>query len=148
MTHRKHSLLPSIVISVAVAIQATGQTPPVKPVDPCLGPNPSCSSGCPSSSGDGLNDAWKIVGGIDLNGDGRVDAVHDLILPDVQLGRKDVYVQYDYMFLPDQGTACTPTPASVLNYFGNPNFTADSNNPQTYLKNVSLAPTHAPTHKP
>src|SRR5258708_25601239 len=124
MTHRKHSLLPSIVISVAVAIQATGQTPPVKPVDPCLGPNPSCSSGCPSSSGDGLNDAWKIAGGIDLNGDGRVDAVHYLILPDVQLGRKDIYVQYNYLYLPDQETACTPTPASPLNP-GNPNFITD-----------------------
>ena len=28
--------------------------------------------GCANASGDGLNDAWKIAGGIDLNGDGIV----------------------------------------------------------------------------
>jgi hypothetical protein len=50
--------------------------------DPCLGPDkPVCSSGCPNVSGDGLNDAWKIAGGIDLNGDGKVDAQRDFLFP-------------------------------------------------------------------
>src|SRR5215831_11707318 len=50
--------------------------------DACLGPDkPVCSSGCPNVSGDGLNDAWKIAGGIDLNGDGRIDALHDFVFP-------------------------------------------------------------------
>jgi hypothetical protein len=35
--------------------------------------HPACSSGCPDSDGDGLNDAWEIAGGIDLNNDGVVD---------------------------------------------------------------------------
>src|SRR5262249_46037673 len=108
--HRKSRwLLCSVLAMAAAGSSVRGQTQFVKPIDPCLGPNPSCSSGCPSSSGDGLNDAWKRAGGIDLNGDGRVDAVHDLILPDVKLGRKDIFVQYDYLYLPDEGTSCTPT---------------------------------------
>jgi len=50
--------------------------------DACLGPDkPVCSSACPNASGDGLNDAWKIAGGIDLNGDGKIDAQHDFLFP-------------------------------------------------------------------
>jgi Bacterial Ig-like domain (group 2) len=50
--------------------------------DPCLGPDtPVCSSGCANLSGDGLNDAWKIAGGIDLNGDGKIDPRHDFLFP-------------------------------------------------------------------
>src|SRR5262245_42280879 len=40
----------------------------------CGGPLPACSSGCPDADGDGLNDAWEIAGGIDLNNDGVIDA--------------------------------------------------------------------------
>jgi Bacterial Ig-like domain (group 2) len=50
--------------------------------DSCLGPDtPACSSGCANLSGDGLNDAWKIAGGIDLNGDGKIDRQHDFLFP-------------------------------------------------------------------
>jgi hypothetical protein len=39
----------------------------------CLGPLPACSSGCPDSDGDGLNDAWEIADGIDFDNDGLAD---------------------------------------------------------------------------
>jgi len=74
----------------------------------CLGPNPACSSGCPDSDGDGLNDAWELAGGIDMNGDGVIDAQHDFLLPGSDPYKPDVYVRYDYM-LPDPtsiGGAC------------------------------------------
>src|SRR5215831_12287286 len=135
----------SAALTIAGSV-AAGQSGFVRPLDPCLGPNPSCSSACSSSSGDGLNDAWKMAGGIDLNSDGRVDAVHDLILPDAKLGRKDIYVQYDYLYLPDQGTSCTPTPDSPLNP-GNPNFSTDCAPRQECLKNVCRGHTHAPSQK-
>src|SRR5262245_24787558 len=145
--HRKSRWLLCSALAMAVAGSSVGgQTRFVKPIDPCLGPNPSCSSGCPSSSGDGLNDAWKRAGGIDLNGDGRVDAVHDLILPDVKLGRKDIFVQYDYLYLPDEGTSCTPTPDSPLNP-GNANFSTDCAPRQECVKNVCRGHTHAPGHQ-
>jgi len=65
--------------------------------DPCLGPVPACSSGCPDADGDGLNDAWEIAGGIDYNGDGKIDAQHDLLLPAADPNKPDIYVQYDWM---------------------------------------------------
>jgi hypothetical protein len=52
-------------VSQYVALTGIGAT--------CGGPLPACSSGCPDSDGDGLNDAWEIAGGIDLNNDGVVD---------------------------------------------------------------------------
>jgi hypothetical protein len=51
--------------------------------------------------GDGLNDAWEIAGGIDLNGDGKIDAQHDLLLPGADPNKPDIYVHYDWM---DYGT--------------------------------------------
>jgi hypothetical protein len=74
--------------------------------DPCLGPNPACSSGCPNTSGDGLNDAWKIAGGIDYSGDGKIDAQHDLLLPGANLNKPDIYVQYDWMDYGGTENAC------------------------------------------
>jgi predicted DsbA family dithiol-disulfide isomerase len=63
----------------------------------CGGPLPGCSSGCADSDGDGLNDAWEIAGGIDVNNDGVVDATHDLLLPGADPNKPDIYVQYDWM---------------------------------------------------
>ena len=74
--------------------------------DACLGPAPACSSGCADSDGDGLNDAWEIAGGIDYNGDGKIDAQHDLLLPGADPNHQDVYVQYDWMDYGPPGNAC------------------------------------------
>jgi hypothetical protein len=74
--------------------------------DPCLGPNPACSSGCPDADGDGLNDAWEIAGGIDYNGDGKIDAQHDLLLPGADPHKPDIYVRYDWMDYATPGNAC------------------------------------------
>jgi hypothetical protein len=70
--------------------------------DVCLGPDsPACAGTCADSDGDGLNDAWEIAGGIDLNGDGVIDAQHDLLLPGADPNVPDIYVHYDWM---DYGT--------------------------------------------
>jgi hypothetical protein len=74
--------------------------------DPCLGPTPACSSGCPDADGDGLNDAWEIAGGVDMNGDGRIDTKHDLLLQGADPHKQDVYVQYDWMDYSTPGNAC------------------------------------------
>jgi hypothetical protein len=71
----------------------------------CLGAVPSCSSGCPDSDGDGLNDAWEIAGGVDLNNDGVIDATNDLLLAGADPNTPDVYVHYDWM---DYGGLETP----------------------------------------
>src|SRR5262249_47632466 len=63
----------------------------------CGGAVPACSSGCADSDGDGLNDAWEIAGGVDLNNDGVIDPVNDLLLPGADPTRPDVYLKYDYM---------------------------------------------------
>lgn len=77
--------------------------------DPCLGPIPACSSGCPDTDGDGLNDAWETAGGIDLNGDGKItDAQHDLLLPGADPNKPDVYVKYDYMVATTTNPAGSP----------------------------------------
>ncbi|HTQ85086.1 MAG TPA: hypothetical protein VMI93_02645 [Candidatus Solibacter sp.] len=90
-------------------------------VNACLGPAaPACSSGCPDSDGDGLNDAWKLAGGIDFNGDGvvspgeKVLTNFDPLLPDgspnphpsAEGGRKDVFLRYDSMQVTGSGAAC------------------------------------------
>jgi hypothetical protein len=74
--------------------------------DPCLGLTPACSSSCADTDGDGLNDAWEIAGGIDRNGDGRIDACHDLLLPGADRNKLDVYVYYDWMDYATVGNAC------------------------------------------
>src|SRR5262249_873439 len=68
----------------------------------CLGPDqPACSSGCADTDLDGLNDAWEIAGGVDLNGDGKItDPVHDILLPGADPNRPDIYLKYDYMVAP------------------------------------------------
>jgi hypothetical protein len=70
--------------------------------DACLGPTqPACSSGCPDSDLDGLNDAWEKAGGVDLNGDGVItDSYHDVLLPGADPNKPDIYVKYDYMVAP------------------------------------------------
>jgi hypothetical protein len=58
-------------------------------------PLPSCLSGVVDTSdtdGDGLYDCWETQG-IDSNGDGTVD----LVLPDADPDRKNLYLEIDYM---------------------------------------------------
>src|SRR5215831_4534756 len=74
----------------------------------CGGPVPSCSSGCLDSDDDGLNDAWEIAGGIDLNNDGRIDATNDLLLPGADPNRPDIYLKYDYMVATTTSPIGTP----------------------------------------
>jgi hypothetical protein len=56
-----------------------------------------CSADCSDRDGDGLCDAWEIAGGIDLNGDGRIDPAHDLVLAGADPDRPDIYLHVDYM---------------------------------------------------
>ena len=74
--------------------------------DVCLGPTPACSSTCADSDGDGLNDAWELAGGIDLNGDGKITAPYDLFLPGADAHKQDVFVVYDWMDYGTSGNAC------------------------------------------
>jgi hypothetical protein len=67
--------------------------------DPCLAPD-APSGSCSDLDQDGLNDAWERAGGVDLNGDGKIDARYDLLLPGADPLRPDVYVKYDYMVAP------------------------------------------------
>jgi hypothetical protein len=76
--------------------------------DPCLGPNPAVLSGCADADADGLNDAWEVAGGVDLNGDGLItDAKHDLLLPGADPSKPDIYVWYDWMDYGLQDRACS-----------------------------------------
>ena len=70
--------------------------------DPCLGPDmPACSSACADTDNDGLNDAWEIAGGVDLNGDGKItDSFHDVLLPGADPNKPDIYLKYDFMVAP------------------------------------------------
>src|SRR5262249_41231304 len=45
-------------------------------------------------------------GGVDLNNDGEIDAWHDLLLPNADPSRPDIYLQYDYMGWATPGAAC------------------------------------------
>jgi hypothetical protein len=84
--------------------------------DICLGPDtPACQGTCADADGDGLNDAWEIAGGVDLNGDGKIDAQHDLLLPGADANKPDIYVHYDWMGSGDLETACG-APADCLNF--------------------------------
>jgi hypothetical protein len=67
--------------------------------DACLAPDmPACSSDCADTDLDGLNDAWEIAGGVDLNGDGMItDSYHDVLLPGANPNAPDIYLKYDYM---------------------------------------------------
>src|SRR5260370_33866066 len=75
----------------------------------CGGPVPAVLSNdiCADADGDGLNDAWEIAGGIDMNNDGKIDAQHDLLLPGADPNKQDVYVQYDWMDYSTPGNACS-----------------------------------------
>jgi hypothetical protein len=74
----------------------------------CGGPVPACTSGCADTDGDGLNDAWEIAGGIDLDNDGKIDAQHDLLLPGADPNKPDVYLKYDYMVATTTSAIGTP----------------------------------------
>ena len=77
--------------------------------DICLGPDtPACNGTCADADGDGLNDAWEIAGGVDLNGDGLItDSTHDLLLNDADPHKPDIFVQYDWLDYGPPGNACS-----------------------------------------
>jgi hypothetical protein len=77
--------------------------------DACLGPDtPACQGTCSDADGDGLNDAWEIAGGVDLNGDGVItDSTHDLLLTGADPNKPDIFVQYDWMDYAAPGNACS-----------------------------------------
>ena len=77
--------------------------------DICLGPDtPACSGTCADADGDGLNDAWEIAGGVDLNGDGLItDSTHDLLLTGADPHKPDIFVQYDWLDYGPPGNACS-----------------------------------------
>ena len=77
--------------------------------DICLGPDtPACNGTCADSDGDGLNDAWEIAGGVDLNGDGLItDSTHDVLLTGADPHKPDVFVQYDWLDYGLPGNACS-----------------------------------------
>jgi hypothetical protein len=81
--------------------------------------------------GDGLPDEWETNQGIDLDCNGTVSPAEKIFQnldptnpngANPSLSAKDVYLQYDYMVLPDQGTSCTYTPTAMAGY---PGFSAD-----------------------
>jgi hypothetical protein len=94
--------------------------------DVCLGPvplgafnSPACTGACPSSTFDGLNDAWKIAGGIDMNGDGLItDAQHDVLLPGADPTKQDVFLQYDWMDYGPMETPCNNDLDCTIPYQG------------------------------
>jgi hypothetical protein len=80
------------------------------------------------TDGDGLSDEWESNGGIDVNCDGTYSPAEKVLTnvdPGNPLGAsasvttQDIFLEYDYMVLPDQGTACTPNP--IPGYPGNSN---------------------------
>lgn len=75
----------------------------------CLGPDtPACNGTCPDGDGDGLNDAWELAGGVDINGDGLItDRVHDVLLAGADPNRPDIFLQYDWMDYAPPGNACS-----------------------------------------
>jgi len=91
--------------------------------DVCLGPDtPACQGTCGDADGDGLNDAWEIAGGVDINGDGLItDSVHDVLLPGANPNTPDIYVHYDWMDyggLDYQCTADSDCPQNGNSQFG------------------------------
>jgi hypothetical protein len=89
------------------AVDAQACTVIAMSTDPCLGVAPACSSGCADGDRDGLNDAWEVAGGVDLDGDGVVDTCHDLLLPGADRNVPDVFVMYDWMDYAAPGNGCT-----------------------------------------
>ncbi len=122
-------------------------------IDQCA--TPFCglgAAGCAGSGidtdGDGLSDAWENNQGIDVDCNGSV-AGAELIFQNLDpanpnganpvVGVKDVYLQYDYMVLADQGTGCAPTPIA-----GYPGFSTDCDFDQYCIAGVCRGHSDAP----
>jgi hypothetical protein len=99
--------------------------------------------------GDGLTNEWEMNGGVDLNCDGVYDASEKMLTnvdPGNPLGAsasptmKDVFVEYDYMVLPDQGTPCTIAPQANF-----PAFSPDCDFDQYCINSVCRGHSDAPS---
>ncbi|HTR52747.1 MAG TPA: hypothetical protein VMJ10_18660 [Kofleriaceae bacterium] len=77
--------------------------------DPCLGATPACMMTCADTDQDGLNDAWELAGGIDLDHDGAIDACHDVLLSGADVAHPDIFVIYDWLDYAPAGDACNVT---------------------------------------
>ncbi len=123
-----HTLVATVTTPTTPVFSISNPFDETRVGDPCLGPNslgnanPVCTlaglAACPSRTSDGLNDAWKIAGGIDLNGDGVIDAQHDLLLPGADLNKPDIYLQYDWMGYGPMETPCNNNLDCTSPYLG------------------------------
>lgn len=124
MRTSKHIAKVTGFVFLLASTTAFAQLPSPYPICPsganCNTPAP-CGSGCLDSDNDGLCDSWEVMGGIDLNGDGRIDDDNDdnedndgvndrhisrddrqnnredPRLPGADPYRPDIYLQYDWM---------------------------------------------------
>src|SRR5213083_343862 len=49
------------------------------------------TNGCVDTDGDSFCDEWENAGGIDLNGDGKIKKHDDVMLPDADVNKPDIY---------------------------------------------------------
>ena len=63
-------------------------------------------NGCVDRDGDSFCDEWEIAGGIDLDGDGKIKKHDDAMLPDADVNKPDIYLQYDFMDWAAPGKPC------------------------------------------
>jgi hypothetical protein len=63
-------------------------------------------NGCVDTDGDSFCDEWEIAGGIDLDGDGKIKKHDDAMLPDADVNKPDIYLQYDFMDWAAPGKPC------------------------------------------
>ena len=104
MTVPKHTTVKLIALTGVLVALALG---PTTWTHYASNSSQETATDCPDSDGDSLCDSWEIAGGIDLNGDGRINSARDLRLRDADPHVPDIYVQYDWMSYGPMENACT-----------------------------------------
>jgi hypothetical protein len=116
-------------------INASGDFSEKDDCDRWLAPNSSCSITVAFSPTDvGPREGMLVLNDKDPSSPQSVALSGYGVAP-----MKHIYVHYDYMVMPDQGTACTPR-----NLFPGDNFSADCAQFQTCIDNVCRGHSHAP----
>jgi hypothetical protein len=119
-------------------ISATGDFSQRNDCDRWLAPNSSCNITVAFSPTDvGPRDGTLVLNDKDPSSPQSVALSGYGVAP-----MKHIYVHYDYMVMPDQGTACTPR-----NLFPGDNFSADCAQFQTCIDNVCRGHSHAPDQR-